>query len=78
MKLKQNFILELKSIMKMMQKFVQKLIDMGIKKVIITLGEKGLFYSDGKEDIYIKATQIKLLILPEQETHLMEDFPLHY
>ena len=26
----------------------KKLIDMGIKKVIITLGEKGLFYSDGK------------------------------
>jgi len=29
---------------------------MGIKKVIITLGEKGLFYSDGKEEIYMKAT----------------------
>ena len=34
----------------------KKLIDMGIKKVIITLGEKGLFYSDGKEEIYMKAT----------------------
>jgi ribokinase len=34
----------------------KKLIGMGIKKVIITLGEKGLFYSDGKEEIYIKAT----------------------
>ena len=29
----------------------KKLIDMGIKKVIITLGEKGLFYSDGKEEM---------------------------
>ena len=37
----------------------QKLIDMGIKKVIITLGEKGLFYSDGKEEIYLKATADK-------------------
>ena len=37
----------------------KKLIDIGIKKVIITLGEKGLFYSDGKEEIYIKATTDK-------------------
>ena len=37
----------------------KKLIDMGIKKVIITLGEKGLFYSDGKEEIYMKASSDK-------------------
>mgnify|MGYP001177008863 FL=1 len=37
----------------------KKLIEMGIKKVIITLGEKGLFYSDGKEEIYMKATADK-------------------
>ena len=37
----------------------KKLIEMGIKKVIITLGEKGLLYSDGKEEIYIKATADK-------------------
>ena len=37
----------------------KKLIEMGIKKVIITLGENGLFYSDGKEEIHIKATQDK-------------------
>ncbi len=37
----------------------KKLIDMGIKKVIITLGEKGLYYSDGKEEIYMKATPDK-------------------
>ena len=36
----------------------EKLINFGIKKVIITLGEKGLFYSDGKEEIYIKANQV--------------------
>ena len=34
---------------------------MGIKKVIITLGEKGLFYSDGKEEIYLKASADKAL-----------------
>jgi len=36
-----------------------KLIKSGIKKVIITLGEKGLFYSDGTEEIYLKATSVK-------------------
>ena len=36
-----------------------KLIKLGIKKVIITLGEKGLFYSDGKEEIYVNASQVK-------------------
>ena len=36
-----------------------KLLNLGVKKVIITLGEKGLFYSDGKEDIYIKALDLK-------------------
>ena len=29
-----------------------KLINLGLKKIIITLGEKGLFYSDGKEEIF--------------------------
>ena len=38
-----------------------KLINLGIKKVIITLGEKGLFYSDGKEDIYLTATTAKAI-----------------
>ena len=37
----------------------KKLIEMGIKKVIITLGEKGLLYSDGNEEIYMKATADK-------------------
>ena len=36
-----------------------KLLRLGVKKVIITLGEKGLFYSDGKEDIFIKALSLK-------------------
>ena len=35
-----------------------KLMRMGIKKVIITLGEKGLFYSDGKEEIFLKAFSV--------------------
>ena len=36
-----------------------ELINLGIKKVIITLGEKGLFYTDGKEEIYLKANRVK-------------------
>ena len=38
-----------------------KLINFGIKKVIITLGEKGLFYTDGKEEIYLKASAVKAI-----------------
>jgi len=38
-----------------------KLINLGIKKVIITLGEKGLFYSDGKEEIYLKASSVNAI-----------------
>ena len=38
-----------------------KLLNLGIKKVIITLGEKGLFYSDGKEEIYLKACDVKAI-----------------
>ena len=34
---------------------------MGVKKVIITLGDKGLFYSDGKEEIYLKATSVQAI-----------------
>ena len=40
---------------------VDKLISLGLKKVIITLGEKGLFYSDGKEEIYLKASSVKAI-----------------
>ena len=39
-----------------------KLLNLGLKKVIITLGEKGLFYSDGNEDIYIKALSLNKVI----------------
>ena len=38
-----------------------KLLNLGLKKIIITLGEKGLFYSDGNEDIYLKATPVKAI-----------------
>ena len=34
---------------------------MGIKNVIITLGEKGLFYTNGKDEIYIEATRVKAI-----------------
>ena len=35
-----------------------KLLEMGVKNAIITLGEKGLFYFDGEEKIYIKASHV--------------------
>ena len=38
-----------------------KLLKLGIKKIVITLGEKGLFYSDGKEEIYLKARPVKAI-----------------
>jgi ribokinase len=43
------------------KKAADKLINLGIKKVIITLGEKGLFYSDGKEEINLKANDVKAI-----------------
>ena len=39
----------------------KKLLNLGIKKVIITLGEKGLFYSDGIEEIFIQACAVKAI-----------------
>ena len=38
-----------------------KLLNLGIKKIISTLGEKGLFYSDGKEETYLKASAVKAI-----------------
>ena len=43
------------------KKAAEKLLNLGIKKVIITLGEKGLFYTDGKEEIYLKASSVKAI-----------------
>ena len=39
----------------------EKLISFGIKRVIITLGEKGLFYSDGKDEIFFEASSVKAI-----------------
>ena len=43
------------------KKSALKLIKMGIKNVIITLGEKGIFFSNGIENIYIKSIQVKAI-----------------
>jgi len=43
------------------KKSAHKLLNLGIKKVIITLGEKGLFFSDGKEEISIRASSDKAI-----------------
>ena len=37
------------------------MINLGVKKVIITLGEKGLFYTNGKDDVYLKASAVKAI-----------------
>ncbi len=37
----------------------KKLFDMGIKNVIITLGEKGLFYFNGIDEIFMEANRVK-------------------
>ena len=34
---------------------------MGLKKIVITLGEKGVFYTDGKKEIYLKASPVKAI-----------------
>mgnify|MGYP000447341103 FL=1 len=39
----------------------EKFLNLGIKKVIITLGEKGLFYTNGKEETYLKASPVKAI-----------------
>ena len=39
----------------------KKLYEMGIKNVIITLGEKGLYFFNGKEEIYMEAIQVKAI-----------------
>ena len=38
-----------------------KLLNLGLKKIIITLGEKGLFYTDGDEDIYLKSKSVQTI-----------------
>jgi len=43
------------------RKSANELIKIGIKNVIITLGEKGVFYSNGKDEIYIKAKKVKAI-----------------
>ena len=39
----------------------KKLLSLGVKKVIITLGEKGLYYSDGIDEVSITATSDKAI-----------------
>tara|TARA_B100000941_G_scaffold289945_1_gene270558 strand:+ start:547 stop:1446 length:900 start_codon:yes stop_codon:yes gene_type:complete len=39
----------------------KKLLKKGIKKIVITLGEKGLYYSDGKNNLFLKANKVKAI-----------------
>ena len=42
-------------------KILKRQIDLGLKKIVITLGEKGVFYTDGKKEIYLKASPVKAI-----------------
>ena len=37
----------------------QKFIDMGVKNVIITLGVRGAFYSNGKDEVFVPSIKVK-------------------
>ena len=37
----------------------QKLMDMGVKNVVITLGVRGAFYTNGKDEVFVPAIQVK-------------------
>tara|TARA_B100000886_G_C20330842_1_gene452335 strand:+ start:53 stop:952 length:900 start_codon:yes stop_codon:yes gene_type:complete len=39
----------------------KKLLKKGIKKIVITLGEKGLYYSDEKNNLFLKANKVKAI-----------------
>ena len=43
------------------KKASEKILKLGVQKVIITLGEKGLFYSDGSKDIFLEAIKVKAI-----------------
>ena len=41
------------------RKAAEKFFEMGVKNVVITLGKKGVYYSNGKEEFTIPATSTK-------------------
>src|SRR4030042_729293 len=43
------------------RKMAQKLLEMGTKNVVITLGSKGLFFKNGNEEIWRKAFKVKVV-----------------
>ena len=44
------------------QKASTKLLNLGLNKVVITLGEKGLFYKDSNQEIYIEALSLNKVL----------------
>jgi ribokinase len=42
------------------RKMAKRLLDMGVKNVVITLGPKGLFYKNRSEEIWIEAFKVKV------------------
>jgi len=43
------------------RKIAQKLLDMGVKNVVITLGPKGLFFKNRNQEFWMKAFQVKVV-----------------
>ncbi|HSB07360.1 MAG TPA: ribokinase [Thermodesulfobacteriota bacterium] len=43
------------------QKMAQKLLEMGTKNVVITLGSKGLFFKNANEEVWMKAFKVKVV-----------------
>lgn len=46
---------------KTMQKAAEYFLDKGVRRVIITLGEEGVYYNDGKEEKHIPTPKIKVV-----------------
>ena len=43
------------------RKIAEKLLDMGVKNVVITLGPKGLFFKNRNQEFWMKAFQVKVV-----------------
>jgi ribokinase len=43
------------------RKMAKKLLDMGVRNVVITLGPRGLFFKDRSEEIWVEAFRVKVI-----------------
>ena len=67
------------------QKMAERLLEMGVKNVVITLGPKGLFFKNRSEEIWMNAFRVKVIdttaagdaFLGALATSLAENKPIH-